>query len=190
MHKKDFHSQTFEKNHFTENPILKGEYEHCIFNACDLLNADLAQITFMDCTFNSCNLSLAKLTKTSFQKVQFKDCKLLGLQFWQCNPFVFSVGFENCTLHLSSFFKLNLKKTVFKDTNLQEVDFTEADLTEAKFENCDLGRAIFRNTKLEKADFRTAFNYSIDPEFNRVKKAKFSITGIVGLLDKHDIVIE
>jgi fluoroquinolone resistance protein len=43
---------------------------------------------------------------------------------------------------------------------------------------------------LEKADFRTAYNYSIDPEKNRIKKAKFSIFGVTGLLDKYDIEIE
>jgi hypothetical protein len=49
--------------------------------------------------------------------------------------------------------------------------------------------SIFENTLLEKADLRTAFNYSIDPEMNRVKKAKFSIAGVTGLLDKYDIEI-
>jgi hypothetical protein len=43
---------------------------------------------------------------------------------------------------------------------------------------------------LEKADFRTAFNYSINPETNRIKKAKFSKEGLNGLLDKYDIEIE
>ncbi|WP_086936325.1 pentapeptide repeat-containing protein [Chamaesiphon minutus] len=58
------------------------------------------------------------------------------------------------------------------------------------FENCDLTDAIFQYTILEKADFRTAYNYSIDPELNRIKKAKFSRSGIAGLLDKYDIDID
>ena len=91
---------------------------------------------------------------------------------------------------MSSFFKLKIKKTKFKDSTLHEVDFTETDLTEAVFDNCDLKRATFEHTNLEKADFRNAFNYSIDLEQNRIKKAKFSKTGIVGLLGKYDIVIE
>jgi hypothetical protein len=37
---------------------------------------------------------------------------------------------------------------------------------------------------------RTSFNYSIDLERNRIKKAQFSITGIAGLLDKYDIDID
>ncbi len=42
----------------------------------------------------------------------------------------------------------------------------------------------------EGVDFRTSFNYSIDPQLNRIKKAKFSLPGIAGLLDKYDIVID
>ena len=73
---------------------------------------------------------------------------------------------------------------------MQEVDFTGADLTAALLHNCDLAGAIFSNTKLQKADFRTAFNYSVNPETNDIKKAKFSLNGIAGLLDKYDIVVE
>ena len=73
---------------------------------------------------------------------------------------------------------------------LQETDFTEADLTDAAFPECDLLKSTFENTILEKADFRTSFNYSIDPNLNRVKKAKFSMPAVVGLLDKYDIQIE
>jgi fluoroquinolone resistance protein len=43
---------------------------------------------------------------------------------------------------------------------------------------------------LEKADLRTAYNYSIDPSINKIKKAKFSLPGVVGLLSKYDIEIE
>ena len=78
----------------------------------------------------------------------------------------------------------------FKNSSLHEVDFTDADLSDAVFDNCDLSRAVFENTNLEKADFRSAYNYSIDPERNRVKKAKFSLQGAVGLLDKYDIHID
>jgi uncharacterized protein YjbI with pentapeptide repeats len=73
---------------------------------------------------------------------------------------------------------------------LQEIDFSEADLTSALFDNCNLQHATFDSTILEKADLRTSFNFSIDPELNRIKKAKFSLSGITGLLDKYEIEIE
>jgi hypothetical protein len=43
---------------------------------------------------------------------------------------------------------------------------------------------------LAAVDFSTAYNYTIDPEFNPMKKAKFSTQGIPGLLQKYDIKIE
>jgi uncharacterized protein YjbI with pentapeptide repeats len=70
------------------------------------------------------------------------------------------------------------------------VDFIEADLTQSTFQNCDLNRASFENTNLESADLRTAYNFSMDPEINRINKAKFSVNGIAGLLDKYNIEIE
>jgi hypothetical protein len=49
---------------------------------------------------------------------------------------------------------------------------------------------IFKNTNLESVDFRTSFSYSIDPDLNRIEKAKFSLSRITALLDKLDIEIE
>jgi hypothetical protein len=46
------------------------------------------------------------------------------------------------------------------------------------------------HTVLEKVDFRTANNYSLDLDLNRVKKAEFSSAGIIGLLEKYQIIIE
>ena len=83
-----------------------------------------------------------------------------------------------------------MKKARFVDCSLQEVDFTGADLSMAVFGNCNLSRAVFHDSNLEKADFRTASECSIDPEANRIKKAKFSYAGIAGLLGKYNIVIE
>jgi uncharacterized protein YjbI with pentapeptide repeats len=71
-----------------------------------------------------------------------------------------------------------------------DVDFTETDLSNSSFDNCDLQKTVFINTNLEGVDFRTSFNYSIDPELNRIKKARFSMPWIIGLLDKYDIGID
>jgi uncharacterized protein YjbI with pentapeptide repeats len=85
---------------------------------------------------------------------------------------------------------LKLAKTRFINCSLKETDFAEADLSSSVFNNCDLAHAGFDNTNLEKADLRTAYNYSIDPERNKVKKAKFSAAGLSGLLHKYDLIIE
>lgn len=83
-----------------------------------------------------------------------------------------------------------MAKTNFKDCALQAIDFAECDLTGSVFDNCDLFQANFDRSILKKADFRDAFNYCIDPEKNQIKKAKFSLAGIVGLLEKYDIIID
>lgn len=63
-------------------------------------------------------------------------------------------------------------------------------LSNAVFSNCDLSGAVFDATNLEKADFRTSVNYSIDPALNKLKKARFSLSEIYGLLYKLDIEID
>lgn len=168
---------------------VKGEYDNCIFNSCNLGDKDLSGYKFSDCTFNGCNLSMAKLNKTSFRDVSFKDCKMLGLRFDTCDEFALSFSFDGCQLNHSSFYKRRIKKCLFRNSQLRETDFADADLTGAIFDNCDLAQASFDHTILEGADFRSSFNYSIDPESNRIKGAKFSIAGVAGLLDKFDIEI-
>ncbi|HEX6181043.1 MAG TPA: pentapeptide repeat-containing protein, partial [Chitinophagaceae bacterium] len=64
------------------------------------------------------------------------------------------------------------------------------DLTSAIFDNCDLSKTTFDNTILEKTDFRTSHNYSIDPDINKIRKARFSYPGVLGLLGKYDIDVD
>jgi uncharacterized protein YjbI with pentapeptide repeats len=181
---------TFNKTDFTKNPLTKGDYECCTFINCDFSNSDLSGSSFVECEFKGCNLSLVKLINTTFADVKFKDCKMLGLHFEACNEFGLSLSLDNCSLNLSSFYKVKLIKTTFKNSHFQEADFTESDLTNSVFDNCDFSGATFENTIIENADLRTSVNYSIDPERNKIKKAKFSLTGSVGLLDKYNIEID
>jgi fluoroquinolone resistance protein len=182
-------NKKIEKIDFSEEKLAK-EYDHCIFINCNFSNVNLSRIVFIDCDFTGCNLSMAGLTQTALQDVKFKDCKLMGLHFENCKDFLFEVTFDNCVLQLASFYKVKLKKTFFGNSMLHEADFTESDLSNAVFDNCDLAGATFENTILEKADLRSARNYSIHPESNRIKKAKFSTAGIAGLLEAYDIEIE
>ena len=198
MEKIYIEDKRFEGIDFSATAFITADYENCIFQNCNLVHGltpssdhvGLAGSNFSECTFNGCNLSMVSLTKTAFRDVKFIGCKLLGLHFQSCNPFGLEMYFDNCIADLSSFYKLKLKNTFFKNTSLQEADFTAADLTSAVFDNCNLAGAVFENTVLEKADLSTAYNYSIDPELNTIKKAKFSIAGIAGLLHKYDIDIQ
>lgn len=175
---------------YTTEPLAKGDYEGCRFTGCNFTGSDLSGFRFTDCRFEDCNLSGVKLIQTTFQDVDCVGCKMLGLHFEQCSEFLFSIRFERCTLQLSGFYQRKLKKGQFKACGLQEVDFTEADLTEADFSGSDLRGAVFERTILEKADFRTALHYSFDPGLNKVRKARFSVGGLGGLLEKYGLIIE
>lgn len=183
-------NRVFERVSLTGNPLLKGVYEECSFIKCDANRADLSGITFRNCSFDGCDLSLATLRSSLLQDVQFRSCKLLGVQFSECKGFLLKLDFEECMLKLALFSQLKLKNIRFKNCDLQEADFTETDLTGAIFEECDLLRTTFLKSNLEQADLRSAFNYSIDPESNRLKKARFLIPQVIGLLDRYDIIIE
>ena len=180
----------FRDETFSENDLAICEYGGCTFTYCNLSNADLSEIVFTECKFENCDLSLAKLVNTTFGDVEFMNCKLLGLRFDTCNKMSLSLSFINCNLNFSSFFKLKLKKTLFDNCKLEEVEFAETDLSGAMFNSCDLNRAVFENTSLEGCDFRTSYNLSINPEINRIGKAKFSQQNIAGLLSKYNITIE
>ncbi|MFZ6009715.1 MAG: pentapeptide repeat-containing protein [Bacteroidota bacterium] len=190
MTKTHTEDQNFNGIDFRKEPLPAREFDYCIFTNCILSELDLSGISFSECKFHGCDLSMAKLKNTSLKDVQFIQCKLLGLRFDECNAFLLSLAFDTCVLNFSSFYKLKLKNIAFKNCQLQEVDFVESDLTHSTFSLCNLDRAVFENSILDSADFRTAHNFSIDPEKNRMAKAMFSLAGIPGLLDKYNIKIE
>lgn len=180
-----FADQIFEKI----SVIEPGEYDHCLFKNCAFESADFKNFKFLDCQFELCNVSLVQLSGASLQKVHFADCKMQGLRFEACNPFLFEVSFERCSLNLSSFYQVKTKGTSFLQCQLQEVDFTEAHFPKAKFDECDLSGALFDHSNLIEADFRTAHSYEINPSINQIKKAKFSSDGLTGLLQSFGISI-
>jgi fluoroquinolone resistance protein len=190
MERKYIEHHCFEKEDYSARSLTFAVYENCQFNHCNFAGANLSGIHFIECTFNNCNLSTATLNKTVFRDVIFKDSKLVGLHFENCDSFLIAMSFDNCNLQLSSFYGMKIKKTLLKNCILREVDFTDADLGGSLFDNVDLFKANFYNTNLEGADFRSAMNYAIDPEANRIQKARFGIGGLPGLLLKYKIRVE
>jgi len=69
------------------------------------------------------------------------------------------------------------------------LSLSSSDFTNSLFDNCDFQEAIFENTILIKSDLRTSYNFVIDPDKNKIEKAKFSSTNVLGLLTKFDIEI-
>jgi len=169
---------------------LGREFEQFRFVNCELSEASLAGLRFEDCLFERCNLTTAKLGGTALQNVAFADCKLLGVAFSACQDMLFGVHFADCQLRYASFGGKKLVATRFGHCSLAEADFTNADLTGATFADCDLTGTIFHDTQLAGADFTTATGFSLDPEANNLRGARFALAGLPGLLDKHGLVIE
>ena len=189
LHELVFEDQRFENKDIKAKPLQKGSYTECTFVRYNFENSTLSGFEFIDCTFNHCNLALAVVNDTRFKNVKFEDCKMSGIDFSTCNDFLFEVHCINCMLDYASFYQKKMMKAIFSGCSLLEVDLTDTNLSGAIFKNCNLLRTTFNRTNLEKADLSTATNFSIDPENNRVKNAKFSLQGLPGLLGRYQIKI-
>lgn len=181
--------KVFESLNLAGQTLRDVEYNNCVFKKCDLSEAQLIQCKVISCVFENCNLSMAVLTKTTLTDAVFKDCKIMGVNFSQCQDFLFSVRFESCLLDYSSFQQKKMLKTVFKRSSLKETTFTQANLAGSVFDECNLLETVFRNTDLTGVNFSTALNYIIDPELNTMNKAIFSAHGLEGLLYKYNIKV-
>ncbi|RXQ94525.1 pentapeptide repeat-containing protein [Ancylomarina salipaludis] len=187
---KTHEKKLFTNIDYTGKTLRDREFYKCKFVACIFERSDLIGNSFEDCTFENCNFSMTKVKGAGFRNATFKGCKILGVDFSECNKFMFSFSFYDCHLDYSTFFGTRLMKTKFDKCSLKETDFTEVNLSASIFSDCDLTNAVFLNTILEKVDFRTAKNYSIDPESNKLKKAKFSAFNLEGLLYKYQLDID
>lgn len=181
---------TFDKVISINKKVNNREFEGCVFKNCDFSAGDFSNNIFIDCQFYDCNLSMINLRGTGLKTVDFINCKLLGILFNECDDFLFNVSFDECVIDYASFANKKMLKTKFINSSLKEVSYIETDLSGSIFENSNLDGAIFNKTKLTAVDFTLAQNFKIDPEFNPMRKAKFSSLGIIGLLDKYDIKIE
>ena len=118
------------------------------------------QCIFKNCIFHNCDLS---------HKI-FRECK-----------------FESCDLSLSKMNNTTLSEIDFLGCKILGVQFNECRrfLLSFRFENCSLRLSVFYNLKLKEACY-----YSINPETNRLKGARFSLNGLPGLLERYGIIIE
>src|ERR1700751_3551591 len=116
-------NETFDKIIFSQKELKNRVFEQCTFNNCDFSTSNLSSSTFNECIFNNCNLAMAVLNKSKLMDVRFINCKLIGINFYECTDFMFSVSFENCLLDYASFANKKMAKTKFKNTSLKETNF-------------------------------------------------------------------
>jgi uncharacterized protein YjbI with pentapeptide repeats len=184
------HDKKFIDIDYSGKKLSGREFEGCTFIRTDFSNSTVRDSFFTDCVFEHCNFSMTKLDNSSMAGASFVNCKLTGVDFSATSEFNFSVSFNNSVLDYASFSRKKMIKTIFTECRITGASFAEADLTGSKFVSCDLTQAVFNRTILNAVDFTTATNFSIDPEINRMKKARFSLYGLPGLVEKYEVVIE
>jgi uncharacterized protein YjbI with pentapeptide repeats len=174
---------------FGADEIMYKDFEECTFTGCDFTQCDFTGTAFIDCNFVGCNFSEAKINYVSLRGAFFNNCSFTGVNFSMCDQLLFSVEFKDCRLDYAKFYTLKIKGTLFTDCSMVAVDFMNTDLTEVMFDNCNLHQSLFHDSIAVKADFTSSYNYSIDPEKNKLRRARFSQDGLKGLLEKHEIVV-
>jgi len=184
-----FTNENYREINYTSQGLPVGEYDNCTFVNCFFSELHISNTSFLECTFVGCNFTNTKLGGTTLNDIHFKECKMIGIDLSVCNDFMLTIQVEDCMLDLANCYQLNLAKTHFKNCSLKGTDFTEGNLSDALFTNCDLKDAIFDHTNLQKTNLKTARNYTIDLDINKVKGAQFSKDGIHGLLTKYSIKI-
>lgn len=182
--------QEINNNIYGIHDIMYKDYERCTFINCDFTQCDFLGVAFTDCVFISCNFNDAKINYVSLRDAVFTDCNFSSVNFSMVDALLFSVEFKDCILDYAKFYTLKIKGTTFSNCSLTAVDFMSTDLTGVIFDNCNLHKAVFVDAIANKADFTTSYNFSIDPERNELKKAKFSQAGLKGLLEKYDIIVK
>lgn len=184
-----FEQMSFFDEDYRGKDLRQQEYEDCTFVRCLFSEADLSGVVFSECRFEHCDLSMTQLDGCAFRSVVFEDCKLLGMAFQDGNTFAFSVSFLRCNLQYASFFQVKMPGTRFEACLLESVGFEKADLSKADFSDSNLRGAVFEGTQLGGADFRTALHYSVHPERNQIKMARFSRQNLEGLLLDYQLLI-
>lgn len=184
-----FDSQNFTTETF--NQVYKGsqEFVECTFNGVDFTSSRLTLSKFIECVFEKCNLSNVEVKNATFRHCEFRESKLLGINWTTANTFA-NPKIDQSQLDYSIFNSMVLKKCEITNSSLKEVDFNGADLTGSTFTGSDFFGANFSRANLTMCDFRTAKNYSIEPTYTIVAKAKFSLPEAIALLKSFDVTIE
>ena len=189
-----FDKDTYYRETFTglslENETVKGVFfEECVFENCSFVTCTFERCRFLTCKLTGCILSAIMPTNTRFEDVSFVSCKAIGVN-WSRAMETRKLRFRDSQVNYSNFRFAKLPDLMMVNCEARDSDFIEADLKGAVMKKTDFQNTYFSKTNLTNADFREAVNYSIDPATNILKKTKFSMPEVMGLLDSFDIIIE
>ncbi|MCP4756939.1 MAG: pentapeptide repeat-containing protein [Proteobacteria bacterium] len=185
--KTNYLTESFTDLKLSGKEICTKEFEGCTFSGCDFSQAKLSRCRFVECQFIRCNLSNVNISYSRFSDVLFDECKLIGVDWtkaeWPSIALCSPVKFCKCIMNDSTFFGLSLEEVKMEECKAHNVDFREGNFSEANFRYTDFFNSLFSNTNLTGADFTEAISYRIDFFHNEIKRAIFSRSEAVSLLD-------
>jgi len=188
---KNFYNQIFNDLKFSQKKVLNNEFFDCCFKSCDFNEALFLNCEFNNCTFIACTLNNVAVNNSKFLDVEFIDCKIIGVNwtnaYWRGLVLLAPLNFKRCMINSSSFYGLNLEKTMIVECRSHDVDFRECNLSDVNFSQTDLQDSLFNNTNLTGANFHSAKSYDINIKNNILKNASFCRYEAVRLLNSLDI---
>jgi fluoroquinolone resistance protein len=187
--KDGYERETFTGLSLSEETVTGVTFEECRFENCSFIAGKFESCRFLGTTFSGCVLSAVVPMNSRFDEVTFKNCKVIGID-WTRTTETRKLHFSDCQLNYSNFRFLGLPGLKIERSEVKDADFIEAKLKGASFARSDLEKTRFFKTDLTGADFRGAWNYSIDPGTNTLKKTRFSLPEAIALLESLDIIIE
>lgn len=182
-----FDEETFKKT--TAEDILGNDHNEfiaCNFESIDFSSISLRNQSFRECNFSNCNLSNIETIGSTFKDSTFVNCKLIGVNWSNCNSFE-RICIKDSILNYSIFQSMKLRFFECTNSTANEVDFAEADLEGSNFSGSNLRHTSFNSSNLTKANFKAASEYTINPNFTKIKKAKFDLPEAIALLQAFDI---
>lgn len=189
-----FNNEYFREINFVnielkESIIKDKEFYLCNFEKSNFYKTNFINCRFEECKFINCDLSLIKINQSEFINISFEECKMLGINWTEAKN-ITRLNFLKSKLNHSSFYGMKLKDLIIEDCISQEVDFVNAVIQKAILCNTDLTDSKFNNTDLSGVDLSNAKNYNINPNYNKIMKAKFTIPDVLNLLQGFDIIIK
>ena len=132
---------------------------------------------------------MSTLKSCTLNDVTFISSKILGVSWSNCQE-PFDVKFDKCNISQNSFHLLDLRKMKFLNSQILDTGFEECNLEQSLFDKCNLEHTVFTNNNLKKANFESSKNYLIDPKYNDLKDAKFSLPEALSFLSLLPIKIK
>lgn len=188
---KENYSKNFKHLKLQETGMEGSKFENCNFDNCNFLGTYLDETSFDGCVFTNCRISLVKITNsTKMQNVRFEKCEILGVLFSKSKKVISPIHFDECHLKNCDFSDMKLNSSKFIKCLIEGSDFINSELKLASFKKSRLPDTTIQGCTLIDSNFLHASDFLINPAENKLFNAKFSASGLIGLVKTFGIKVE